>query len=378
MYTLLLICSLISLYHGDALQFKSTDDSYERRTVASGTPLVSNKLSVAWWRSVQINNKDDVRVQNNEADWIWGSVYVGDKIFPVYWLSYFDVFDAIANSTQDFTNFNVSASRGFIISSFLKIMEMKPNNVTVATVTLDTVRWAYSYTASAALSNSSQGIYAYVFIGTSKLFTSIQLQYIVSEVGGTLDLFDGVMVVPKAVESIIVINGWKYSNISNYLLLQIAVGTTSSYWSIDGQIQSSKKGNDTFFRLVDKAYVDGVVEKANISEATKSVNISNAFPSQVFANVIKQLNSVYGNNAEAWLLNVQFPAGKSNITYDPTMGVGSSPFTPTTSAPIVVDDENNGLLIGLSVGGTIFVIVVVALVTIIYKTQKREYVKIVE
>lgn len=59
----------------------------------------------------------------------------------------------------------------------------------------------------------------------------IQLQYVVTEVAGTLNVLDGVPVFPKALESIVVIDGWPYESLDNTLTLKLAIGSAESSWS---------------------------------------------------------------------------------------------------------------------------------------------------
>lgn len=47
------------------------------------------------------------------------------------------------------------------------------------------------------------------------------------------------------------------------------------------------------------------------------------------SNVVAQLRGRYAAGATCQIIEISFPAGAAHIVYDPTMGAGQSPFSPS-------------------------------------------------
>jgi len=231
------------------------------------------------------------------------------------------------------------------------------------TPSLSLFRWARNDSYSATLTNASAGLYAFVFDGfrINPLITwpRIQLQYILTETAGQLNLYS-IPVYPRALESIIIIQGWKYVDPANHLVLKVGVGTADGSWSADGQFVAGTGNEKVFFRLSSQAIVDG-----NVSPAKVGASVSSS-ASVVFANpaVVAQLNSRYQGGVSASLIEVSFPAGANDIFYDPTIGSGDSPYSP--SAPPAEDI----LPIVFGVLGA-FIAVLIIIVLAVYFTRSR-------
>jgi len=187
----------------------------------------------------------------------------------------------------------------------------------------------------------------------------VQLQYIVTKAAGVINIIDGIPVFPKALESIVIIDGWQYASQENQLALRIAIGTADSTWTSDGQLISGSGDGQVFFRMATNVQADGKMSPVQISGKT-SVAVDGAFKNPL---VEAQLKSRYQGSASCQIVDILFPPGASYIVYDPTMGSGQSPFSPT-------ETNNNVLVISVAVSGSIAIVLAIG-AFIIYKRNKK-------
>jgi len=311
--------------------------------------------SGAWWQSLQA--EIDTRQPVVQGDFIWGAVYVGTGSFPLAWTGYFGAsVEFQRNITNpngtDWSGFNVSVSSSFIASSFLGLSEKNASGAEVTFLPFNTIIWFFNKTASISMTNVSAGIHAFVFEG-ARLgigWPVVQIQYIVTEDAGTLNLLDGVMVVPRAIESIILINGWQYQSESNQLALRTAIGSLQSSGTVDGQISAGSGDNRVFFRFASKVQVDGVMVPAAVGVGVEK-DIALTFQNK---DVVAQLTGRYQAQAACQVVEVIFPAGAQSIAYDPTMGSGVSPYDQPTDTP-----NNTALIVGVVIGSVAFVAIII-------------------
>jgi len=365
--TILFICFFVffictSVSNAKSLQFRQKDGRYEQRYLNVGRWNLG-LWSGAWFRSLQI----EASKPNIHGDYLWGSVYVGTAFYPVSWVGYYtadinrNLNQSIANNT-DLSSIDVSTTSSFIVSSYLRIEERNTDDIPVVTLGLKNMLWTYSPQRSDELTDPTLGIYAFVVQGRHPKLDTIEIQYIATQQGGFLNMSGDVLVIPKAIESIIIINNWKYLNPNNSLSLRTAVGTSTTTWNIDGSIQAGSGSGHVFFHLASEAFCDGKFQKTILTRET------NLDAEIVFDNpaVEKQLKARYGKETSVELIWVTFPPGAEYIEYDPLMGAGDSPFDPQSPAD---NNNNTGIIIGVSViVGFLIVGVIVALV---YREKRR-------
>jgi hypothetical protein len=348
------------------LKFVSTDSSWEHRSSHVGTfsfTLGPTSWTGTWWNSLS------TKVSNNsiEGDYLWGSLYVGTGWFPTSWVSYFSAdIDVNRNipgdkSKFDWLNFTVDASSAFIASAFLGLQEKTPSGTVVRTLLFNQilprpVLWNYNATKSNTRSNPDQGIYVSVFDGSLPLDpVVIELTFVFTNQGGVLDLEPRVTIVPKAIESFLTVSHWNYANPENTLSFLMVTGTAKGSFSGKGVLGVGSGKSRTFVRLADNCLADGTVKKVILNHTVSKnglIDFNNP-------NVRLQLEAKYQQNVQVTFWEVRFPPNSDVVTYDPSVGTGSDPWT----AP------NVGLIVGLSI--LAFVLFVALLIGLFYYFSKR-------
>jgi hypothetical protein len=349
------------------LGFNYSDGRWGFRSVNVGTWSLINLWSGAWFHSVQadINTKQPTV----NGDYMWGSIYNGLASFPFAYFAYFGASATVDRNITDpdkvnWNSFNVSVSSSFMASAFISLVERNSAGEDQQEIKLSALGWGYNGTASNKLTNKTAGLYAFVFDGTRLVFNwpTVQLQYIITQIAGELNIFDGVSVYPKSLESIVLIDDWRYKNTSNHLVLKLALGTLKGSWTTDGQLTAGNGAGKVYFHLEKEAIIDGVLTPVKIGakiNATADVAFQNA-------DITVQLNSKYASEAACEIIEIEFPPGATSIVYDPTMGSGDSPFEPVPPQP------SNVLPIVLGVVGA-SVVVILVVVIILYCGQRQGY-----
>lgn len=152
-----------------------------------------------WYHSLQtdINTKEP----KVDGDFIWGSVYIGRKDFPLNWQGYWAA-SVTANRTVDpskvnWEAFDVSFTSSFVASIYLKLVEkvlclantfLTQQNTTGEAVTEEALNtlWDYEATKSTELTNKTAGLFANVFSTNLRNGAYMELQYILTEHSGVL------------------------------------------------------------------------------------------------------------------------------------------------------------------------------------------------
>eukprot|EP01124_Arcella_intermedia_P021594 TRINITY_DN3049_c0_g1_i1.p1 TRINITY_DN3049_c0_g1~~TRINITY_DN3049_c0_g1_i1.p1 ORF type:complete len:380 (+),score=35.34 TRINITY_DN3049_c0_g1_i1:77-1216(+) len=338
--------------------WRSTTGVWGRRSILAGQYSLGPFNQGAWFRSV------DRTVTNStyDSDIIWGLVYCHTGSPPTSWLGYFS---ASANVTRvphggnwDWTTFDVDIAAGFIASSYLSLIEKNAEGSIVTTTQLSLLTFEYDAATSSSLTNSTLGIYAFVING-AHLWKNvrIQLRYIVTEEGGQLDILGGLPIVPKSLESLILIDDYPYEHPNNTLTLVTAAATGEGVWESNTQFVSGSGAEKVFFHVASKALVDGAL--VDVVVGGHSVGKVETSFSMILWNQIRRKYA----NAQAQIVSVQFPAGAKGIVYDPTIGSGESPYDDVPGSNVLA------IVLGV-VGGLVLVSLVIALV--VYK-NRAEY-----
>jgi len=299
------------------------------------------------------------------GDYMWGSIYAGLGVMPVSWFGYFnanvDVNRNISNpGGVNWATFNVSLTSSFMASTFISIVERDATGADVLEIPLGSLGWNFNTSESDLITNKTAGLYGFVFDGSRIIqgWPTVQLQYIITEVGGELSLLNGVFVFPRAIESLILIDDWRYQNTANSLVLKVAVGTVQGSWVADGQITGGSGDGKVYFLFSKDVSVNGTMQPAKIG-AIVTVDATVAFSNP---NVAAQLNTKYQKEASCQVIEVILPAGANKIIYDPTMGSGEFPYgsPPTTDSNVVA------IVLGI-VGSLVVVVIVVVLIVMFGK-----------
>jgi len=283
----------------------------------------------------------------------------------VTWLGYFassiQVDRNITNPNNvSWVDFNVSVASSFAATAFLSLTELN-GTTPVKQLSFSSLGFTYNATASDLMTNKTAGLYAFVFNSLS-VAPKIELQYIITEVAGVINVLTGVPVYPKAVESIMIIDGWNYVSLENRLSLRIAVGSAQSSWSADGQITAGSGDSLVYFHLAKTVEADGKLTPVEFAGSIIG-NLDTAFANPY---VVAQLRSRYQASAMCRIIDILIPPGANHIVYDPTMGAGQSPFSPQDS------DGNYWIIIASVLAVVVFVAAVVILI-VLYRRRKSEY-----
>jgi len=302
-----------------------TDDVQYRRTTV-GQWSFGTLTSGVYFNSISLG-----RTQfSEEGDAVWGASWVGLVDVPLGFLSYWEE-QANWDSGTDFINLNVSASAGFIASAYLALEERFPNDTIVAVQSLKNTlnpfgfQWSLTSTGTGA---DTRIKYAQ-FTGTTVTGNwNITLTHVISNVVGVINLANAV-VSPKSFETIVTVNNWPYNSTQNHLVLILGAGSGSASGDSYSVISGSGSGK-VYYRVGSTAVVNGV---------TKNV-VSSGFSSDEYfgyigylenSTVFAQLNGKFGAQATFQLVSIKFPAGASQIIYDPDVGSGD-PVSPNSGA----------------------------------------------
>jgi len=268
------------------------------------------------------------------GDLIVGAIRFIPTRVPCSYLSYLNAnvtaskqLGSVANT--DVTKIDYKGSAGFILTSYIRIDERTPSGQTVRSVKLRDLVW------TVAAGSSNGGLhYLTVDADVTNFFTKLHLKsgevlsftFVISEVLGEVTFGSvTVPVTPKALESIVEINGWNYQSIANNLVLVTGVATGSAAGSSTGTVTLASGSGDN------QVYAD-FSKTVDVSGSLKSVDVKTTIVTDFNlvtddVDIVASASSVYNGSYTLANVEVAFPAGKAKITYDPTIGSG----TPITN-----------------------------------------------
>jgi len=262
----------------------------------------------------------DANTASATSDGLFGTAYAGFNIAPSAYMAFYD---SAANwhVGTDYTDANVSSSKGFVASVYISLEEVTPQGNVSQTIQLKSMSW------SMESKNTGDGGLRYAtFLGTlsSQPSLNIRVTYIVSDVVGVLNVTGAPVVTPKSLESIIQIDNFTYTDTQNSLRLNIGVGSATSSVQAQANVVQIVAGDGqsaAFFSVSSVAEVDGRVSPVQIAArvaAQGSASFGNS-------NVAGQVNARYEGNADFKILSATFPAGAAHIVLDPAIGAGAPP-----------------------------------------------------
>lgn len=260
---------------------------------------------------------------------------------PVVWMAYMDTFSAggISGLTQDYNVSNDATH--FLVSAYTHLIEKAADGSAVTTKALSTLTWT-----KASLKTDGEVKYL-VLNGTDATMPGfyISMAFVVSSKIGVLGVANTV-VQPRAIESIIHIVGWPYTNAANTLSLKVVAGTGAADVAGQELVSTIAAANNAkmYFSSAAWALVDGV-------NKTVSAAWENASPADLLPSLETQLTDMFSTPTLKAQL-IKFPAGAADIIFDPTVGQGSP-----IKAGIVARSPNSAVAQVASVLAVLFAVV---------------------
>lgn len=285
-----------------------SDWTYRKTTLA-----VIGKVALA--RSVEVTRTG----KNVEADIIVAAVTSGNGPFqfryPGSFLGYWSSNGSISDYKNDnqLLNIDYSGSDSLVAHSYIGLVETDANGTVVDGFDFDKLLWVIT---DSSVSGDLKYI-TYTTLGASGV--KIAITFAISDHVGVLSLA-GAIVTPKVVESIVEIKNYAYKNSNNNLTL-VMVGATGS-GSVSKNVLITGSGSaKVYLRLNTTAIVNN--GNADVSIATSAAVVDD----QGFNFLLRKK---FSQSLTIQWYNVTFPAGASDITYDPSVGSGE-PATPAGS-----------------------------------------------
>jgi len=257
-----------------------------------------------------------------QADGIFGAAYVGINIPPSSWVAYFDV-AANWNTQGNTTSANVTAAIGLLGSAYLSLDEVTPSGSVAQTILLKDLFWTIIDT-----SVGTGGLRFATFHGI-KSGLEVDITYVLSNVVGVLDIPGNPIVTPKSLEIIVEIKNFPYTVNSNQVRLNIGVGSIAGAAQAAGSVTyvAGSGTSSVYFGLNGNAQVNGASTPVQISEFIDA-NATAAFQN---ADLQGQVSGKFGVSAVFKIVSITFPAGASDILYDPALGTGNPPVSAAAS-----------------------------------------------
>lgn len=214
--------------------------------------------------------------------------------------------------------------------AFYELSEVDQNGAEVATYSLgdDTsVNWAVSYNFSGDLKYFTLEATMNLANGASSDPFYVEITFFLSQVRGMIDLAN-TTITPRMLESTVRISNYTYANANNNLRLKVlaahgdlkAVGTK--------YVQAGSGLEEIYIRLSgecqvvsDRHALFGETHDVTISGWTKATNLKRVINK---THAKQYLDIKYSSNWDIHMATVDFPAGVSNVIYDPTLGAGTT------------------------------------------------------
>jgi len=263
-------------------------------------------------------------------DALFGSAYAGFNNPPSVYLTFFKVAAMWTPPTAtNAASANATGSDGFIGKAYVALQEVAPNGTIVQVVRLNGLSW------SVGTKNVGQGGLRYWSIVGVQPFNAnpnfkVTVTHVLSDVVGVLNVGGTPILTPKSIETILEILNFPYVSTQNQVKLIIGVGTAAATLSVQGTATHFVSGTGTgtaYFSASNVAQIGGAVTPVSVTSTVTGVSAAN-FTNDALAG---QVVAKYGAAAEFRIVTVLFPAGATDIIYDPSIGAGSPPPLPGNS-----------------------------------------------
>jgi hypothetical protein len=269
---------------------------------------------------------------------------------PTLLMAFFNVSSQTSGFLQTTTPWSASISESVsVVGKVLySVVEVNPSGNVVNTYLFQDLGWSYTSPQTLNAQKNLQSMSLSAGIGSSGKIT---ITYAVSAVVGVISPGNTV-ITPTSIESYVEISNYPYASSSNYLNLTIFVGYVSESAAVSGTTTLTTSSNGP-----DQIYVN-FAGTATINGITRGVTVSGMADSYSTANLPgyfgSQLATHASLTASARQVIVSFPAGASDIEYDPTIGFGAPAGSAGLSGGAIA-----GIVIGCVVGVALIVIIIV-------------------
>jgi len=284
--------------------------------------------NVALARSVEVTKTGN----NVEADVIVAAVTSGNGPFhfrfPGAFLGYWSANGSISgyNNNNQLLDIDYSGSDSLIAHSYIGVVEKNANGTVVDGFQFDKLLWVITDSSA----SGDLKYVTYTTLGPSGV--KLAITFAISNHVGVLSLA-GAIVTPKVIESIVEIKNYAYKDSKNTLTL-VMVGATGSGSASNNVLITGSGSSKVYLRMNTTAIINN--GNADVSIATSTAVVDD----QGFNLLLKKK---FSQSLTIQWYNVTFPAGASDITYDPSVGSGE-PATPagsTTNTNGVTSDTEN-------------------------------------
>jgi len=267
---------------------------------------------------------------SRQLDVVSGSAYVGQGIFPTAVISFFDAMSTWNGATNNGNPFNFNAQDADTIvgKGFISLDEVNSNNVTVQTISLNSLTWTILSTQP---QTNGKGLQWVTFQGVTNKFPNFNVQFTVvfSQVLGLLNVVGNPVITPKTLETILNITNFPYKSTADSVRLNMVIGMGMASLSIQGTANfTSGSGNSgSFVHFSNQVQTDG-------NTKTATITVMEQANGQMGSTLIDaQIVAKFSTSHSIMFVSATFPAGAVNIVYDPQATVGADPpnyYTTTT------------------------------------------------
>jgi len=267
---------------------------------------------------------------------------------------------------------NVSNAAAYIAKSYLRLEEVNITGSVLQVVELSSLRWILSPVVV------KDGLSSAVFTGTiaGNSAFSVKLVAVISDVVGVLKT--GIVMTPKTFEMAVEIYNFPYLNPSDSVSLTVGIVTATANISTNATVTVNANSSERYqyganqsalyFDLALTALCDGETKSITLYSSTGVLADFNN------SGIQAQVQSMVNAGINVVIKKIVFPPGAINITYDPTMGIGSGP----TAKSVVEEGLSKSMIAWIFVGILCGVFIIAALACYLFRNARKNRVKTME
>jgi hypothetical protein len=315
-------------------------DSFSYRAATIFTyDLAADLGTVGAFVSASVDAQGSGGTGSVNANVIVGAVRFVTSKNPVSYLGFAHGM-VVAATQAGVTNFNYSATAGFILNSALRLDERDASGATIRSINFKGLQWDVTKGQDASETLYYLTVKGKNFLGIPSLVLkdgeSVEFSFFISKTLGVVK-FQSVeaVVTPKSLESVISITGWKYVSQDNHLVLvfgSVAGGLGVSGSGSASVISAGTGDNQVYISYSNEADIAGTKHAVVVThkdEADFKVVVDDAE-----IQIAVQRAVVAGLAAK--ITEVAFPAGSNQIIYDPAVGSGPVPVVENSGASAII------------------------------------------
>lgn len=227
--------------------------------------------------------------------------------------------------------------------AFYGMAEVDQNGNEVATYSFgdeQTVNWMATYHFDGDLKYFAIEAPMDLANGVSGEPFSVEVDFFLSQVSGMINAAN-TTITPRVLESTFRVSNYTYANPNNHLRLKVAAAHGGVKAVGTGMLKADADGlAEMYVRLAGHCHVlhdwrayHGDVYDVLVSSWTESASLKAVINR---SHIKLYLDIKYAGTWKVLIANVNFPAGASNIIYDPTLGGGTTKAVEPTSASSLV------------------------------------------